>query len=145
VTNGGKQAVANAFAVLCDPGDEVLVPAPYWTTYPEAIALAGGVPVIVDTDESTGFKATVPTSRRTDERTKVLLFVSPSNPTGAVYSHDEIEAIGHWAAGHGLWCSPTRSTSISSTAAPRTSPCLWWSPSSPTGASSPTGWPRRTP
>ncbi len=104
VTNGGKQAVANAFAVLCDPGDEVLVPAPYWTTYPEAIALAGGVPVIVDTDESTGFKATVADleAKRT-ERTKVLLFVSPSNPTGAVYSHDEIEAIGHWAAGHGLW------------------------------------------
>jgi aspartate/methionine/tyrosine aminotransferase len=104
VTNGGKQAIANAFATLCDPGDEVLVPAPYWTTYPEAIALAGGVPVAVASDESTGFRVTVEDleSART-ARTKILLFVSPSNPTGAVYPRAEIEAIGRWALEHGLW------------------------------------------
>jgi aspartate/methionine/tyrosine aminotransferase len=104
VTNGGKQAIFNAFATLLDPGDEVIVPAPYWTTYPESIALAGGVPVYVDTDESTGFKATIEQldAARTP-RTKVLLFVSPSNPTGAVYSRAETEAIGRWAVQHGLW------------------------------------------
>jgi aspartate/methionine/tyrosine aminotransferase len=104
VTNGGKQAVANTFAVLCDPGDEVLVPAPYWTTYPEAIALAGGVPVPVATGVDAGFRVTVDQleAARTP-RTKVLLFVSPSNPTGAVYPRAEIEAIGRWAADHGLW------------------------------------------
>lgn len=104
VTNGGKQAIYNAFATLLDPGDEVLVPAPYWVTYPEAITLAGGVPVIVPTDASTGFRAGVERleAARTP-RTKVLLFVSPSNPTGAVYPHDEVEAIGRWAAERGLW------------------------------------------
>ena len=103
-TNGGKQAIANAFAVLCDPGDEVIVPAPYWTTYPESIALAGGVPVVVGSDDSTGFRVSVEQleAARTD-RTKVVLFVSPSNPTGAVYPRAEIEAIGRWAAEHGLW------------------------------------------
>jgi aspartate/methionine/tyrosine aminotransferase len=104
VTNGGKQAVANAFAVLCDPGDEVLVPAPYWTTYPESIALAGGVPVVVAADAASGFRVTVDQleAARTP-RTKVLLFVSPSNPTGAVYPRGEIEALGRWAASHGIW------------------------------------------
>ena len=104
VTNGGKQAVANAFAALCDPGDEVLVPAPYWTTYPEVITLAGGVPVVVPTDASSGFRVTVDQleAARTP-RTKIVLFVSPSNPTGAVYPRAEIEAIGRWAAGLGLW------------------------------------------
>ncbi|HEY3942603.1 MAG TPA: pyridoxal phosphate-dependent aminotransferase [Acidimicrobiales bacterium] len=104
ITNGGKQAVANAFAVLCDPGDEVLVPAPYWTTYPEAIALAGGVPVAVPSDESTGFRVSVEDleAART-ARTKVLLFVSPSNPTGAVYPRPLVEQIGRWALEHGLW------------------------------------------
>ncbi|MBO2460136.1 pyridoxal phosphate-dependent aminotransferase [Actinomadura violacea] len=104
VTNGGKQAVYEAFAALLDPGDEVLVPTPYWTTYPESIKLAGGVPVDVVADETTGYKVSVEQleSARTD-RTKVLLFVSPSNPTGAVYSRDEIEAIGRWADEHGLW------------------------------------------
>jgi aspartate/methionine/tyrosine aminotransferase len=104
VTNGGKQAIYNTFATLLDPGDEVLVTAPYWVTYPEAIALAGGVSVIVDTDETTGFKATVDQleAARTP-RTKVLLFVSPSNPTGAVYNRAEIEAIGEWAAANELW------------------------------------------
>jgi aspartate aminotransferase len=104
VTNGGKQAVANAFAVLCDPGDEVLVLAPYWTTYPESIALAGGVPVVVATGVESGFRASVEQLEAAlTERTKVLLFVSPSNPTGAVYPRAEIEAIGRWAAERGLW------------------------------------------
>ncbi|MEU1392116.1 MULTISPECIES: pyridoxal phosphate-dependent aminotransferase [unclassified Nonomuraea] len=104
VTNGGKQAVYEAFATLLDPGDEVVVVAPYWTTYPEAIKLAGGVQVDVVTDESTGYLASVEQleAART-ERTKVLLFVSPSNPTGAVYSREETVAIGRWAAEHGLW------------------------------------------
>jgi len=104
VTNGAKQAVANAFATLLDPGDEVLVPAPYWTTYPEAIALADGVPVPVASDETTGFRVSVQDlEEATTGRTKVLLFVSPSNPTGAVYPRDEIEAIGRFAAERGLW------------------------------------------
>jgi aspartate/methionine/tyrosine aminotransferase len=93
-----------ACAALCDPGDEVIVPAPYWTTYPEAIALSGGVPVIVDTTEETEFKVTVEQleAARTP-RTKVLLFVSPDNPSGAVYSPDETIAIGKWAVEHGIW------------------------------------------
>ncbi|MGP4024614.1 pyridoxal phosphate-dependent aminotransferase [Actinomadura sp. 3N407] len=104
VTNGGKQAVYEAFAALLDPGDEVIVPTPYWTTYPESIKLAGGVPVDVVADETTGYKVSVERleAART-ARTKVLLFVSPSNPTGAVYSRSEIEAIGRWADEHGLW------------------------------------------
>jgi aspartate/methionine/tyrosine aminotransferase len=104
VTNGGKQAVYNTFATLLDPGDEVLLIAPYWTTYPEAIKLAGGVPVEVITDETTGYLASVEQleAARTS-RTKVLLFVSPSNPTGAVYSQAQVEAIGTWAREHDLW------------------------------------------
>jgi len=104
VTNGGKQAVANAFAVLCDPGDEVIILAPFWTTYPESIALAGGVPVPVLSDETSGFRSSVEEleAARTPQ-TKALLFVSPSNPTGAVYPREEIEAIGRWAVEHGLW------------------------------------------
>ncbi|MCW2903948.1 MAG: aminotransferase class [Streptosporangiaceae bacterium] len=104
VTNGGKQAVYEAFAALLDPGDEVLLPAPYWTTYPESIKLAGGVPVEVMTDETTGYLATVGQleAARTD-RTKVLLLCSPSNPSGGVYPRDQVEAIGRWAAEHDLW------------------------------------------
>jgi aspartate aminotransferase len=104
VTNGGKQAVYEAFATLLDPGDEVLLPAPYWTTYPESIKLAGGVPVEVATDETSGYLATVEQleAARTP-RTKVLLFCSPSNPTGAVYPREQVEAIGRWAADCGLW------------------------------------------
>ncbi|HAN71704.1 MAG TPA: aspartate aminotransferase [Actinobacteria bacterium] len=104
VTNGGKQALYNAFAALLNPGDEVILPAPYWTTYPEAIRLAGGVPVEVMTDETSGYRATVEQleAARTD-RTTMLVFVSPSNPTGAVYSPAEVAAIGEWAAAHGLW------------------------------------------
>ncbi|MCW2528357.1 MAG: aminotransferase, class [Pseudonocardiales bacterium] len=104
VTNGGKQAVYNTFAALLDPGDEVLLIAPYWTTYPEAIQLAGGVPVTVLADETTGYLATVEQfeAARTP-RTKVLLFVSPSNPTGAVYPPEQVAAIGRWAAENGLF------------------------------------------
>ena len=104
VTNGGKHAVYTAFAALCDPGDEVICPAPYWTTYPEAIVLAGGVPVVIDTDDTAGFKVTVDQleAARTP-RTKVLLFVSPDNPSGSVYTPDEIAAIGRWAVEHGVW------------------------------------------
>ena len=104
VTNGGKHAVFTAFAVLCDEGDEVICPAPYWTTYPEAIALAGGIPKVIDTDEETGFKVTVDQleAART-ERTKAILFVSPDNPTGSVYTEAEIVAIGEWALKHGIW------------------------------------------
>jgi aspartate aminotransferase len=104
VTNGAKQAVYEAFATLCDPGDEVLVPTPYWTTYPETIALAGGVPVDVSTTEDTGFHLTVEAleAARTDA-TKILLFVSPNNPTGAVSPPEDVAAIGRWAAEHDLW------------------------------------------
>ena len=104
VTNGGKQAIYEAFATLLDPGDEVIVPAPYWTTYPEAIRLGGGVPVEVLADETQDYKVTLTQLEavRTD-RTKVLLFNSPSNPTGAVYSRSEVEDIGRWALEHGLW------------------------------------------
>ena len=104
VTNGGKHAVYNTFATLLDPGDEVLLPAPYWTTYPEPIRLAGGVPVVLPTDESTAFRVTVDRLEAAlTERTKVLMFVSPSNPTGAVYPPTEVEAIGRWAAERGIW------------------------------------------
>jgi aspartate/methionine/tyrosine aminotransferase len=104
VTNGGKQALYNAFAALLDPGDEVLLQAPYWTTYPEAIKLAGGVPVIVMTDETSGYRATIKQleAARTP-RTKVLVFVSPSNPTGAVYPPDLVKEIGEWALANDLW------------------------------------------
>ena len=104
ITNGGKQAVYEGFAALLDPGDEVLVPTPYWTTYPESIKLAGGVPVDVVADETTDYLVSVEQleAARTD-RTKVLLFVSPSNPTGAVYGREQVAEIGRWAAEHGLW------------------------------------------
>jgi aspartate aminotransferase len=104
VTNGGKQAVYQTFATLLDDGDEVIVPSPYWTTYPEAISLAGGVTVAVPTDESTGYLASVEQleAARTP-RSKVLLFVSPSNPTGAVYPRQQVAEIGRWAADNGLW------------------------------------------
>ncbi|MFM8506066.1 MAG: pyridoxal phosphate-dependent aminotransferase, partial [Acidimicrobiaceae bacterium] len=104
VTVGGKYAVFVAFAALCDPGDEVICPAPYWTTYPEAIALAGGVPVVVDTTQETEFKVTVEQLERAKTpKTKVLLFVSPDNPSGAVYSREETIAIGKWAAANDVW------------------------------------------
>ena len=104
VTVGGKYAVFVAFAALCDPGDEVICPAPYWTTYPEAITLAGGVPVIIDTTQETEFKVTVEQLERAKTaKTKVLLFVSPDNPSGAVYSREETIAIGKWAVTNDVW------------------------------------------
>jgi aspartate aminotransferase len=104
VTNGGKQAVYQAFATIVDEGDEVILPTPYWTTYPEAIKLAGGVPVEVFAGSDQDYLVTVEQleAART-ERTKVLLFVSPSNPTGAVYSPEQTRAIGEWALAHGIW------------------------------------------
>ena len=104
VTNGGKQAVYNTFAALTDPGDEILLPAPYWTTYPEAIKLAGGTPVDVFAGAESDYKVTVEQleTART-ENTKALVFVSPSNPTGAVYTPEETAAIGQWAVEHGIW------------------------------------------
>jgi aspartate aminotransferase len=104
VTNGGKQAVYESFAGLLDPGDEVLVPTPFWTTYPEAIRLAGGVPVEVFAGPEQGYLVTVDQLEAAlTPRTKVLLFVSPSNPTGAVYGADAVREIGEWAAARGLW------------------------------------------
>jgi aspartate aminotransferase len=104
VTNGGKHAVYQAFATLLDPGDEVVLPAPYWTTYPEVIKLAGGVPVEVLAGESEGYLATVDQlDAVVTDRTKILLFCSPSNPTGAVYPPEQIAEIGRWAAARGLW------------------------------------------
>ena len=104
VTNGGKQAIYEAFAAMLDPGDEVLLPAPYWTTYPEAIRLAGGVPVPVVADEQSGYLVSVDQleAARTP-RTKVLLFCSPSNPTGAVYPAEQVQELGRWALETGLW------------------------------------------
>src|SRR5215468_1981008 len=104
ITNGGKQAVYQTFATLLDPGDEVLLPTPYWTTYPEAIALAGSVTVPVLTDERSGYRASVADLEAAcTPRTKALVFVSPSNPTGAVYPPDRVAEIGRWAAARGLW------------------------------------------
>jgi aspartate/methionine/tyrosine aminotransferase len=104
VTNGGKHAVFNTMMTLLDPGDEVLLPAPYWTTYPESIRMFGGVPVEIFAGADQGFRVTVEqleTAR--NERTKALVFVSPSNPTGAVYPREEIEAIGRWAVANDIW------------------------------------------
>jgi aspartate aminotransferase len=104
VTNGGKHAVYNTFQVLCNEGDEVLVPAPYWTSYPEEIALGGGVPVALSTTEATGFRVSIEQlDAAVTPRTKAMLFVSPSNPTGAVYPAEEVEAIGRWALERGIW------------------------------------------
>jgi len=104
VTNGGKQAVYLAFQALVDPADEVLIPAPYWVTYPESVKLAAGTPVALPTDESTGFAVTVDQlEAATTDRTKAVVFVSPSNPTGAVYPRESVAEIGAWAAERGVW------------------------------------------
>ena len=104
VTNGGKQSVYQSFAAIVDPGDEVLLPAPYWTSYPECIKLAGGVPVEVFADETQNYLVTVEQLEKArTEKTKVLLFCSPSNPTGSVYSQEQVKAIGEWAVKHGIW------------------------------------------
>ncbi|MSZ46061.1 MAG: aminotransferase class I/II-fold pyridoxal phosphate-dependent enzyme [Actinobacteria bacterium] len=104
ITNGGKQAVYQSFASIIDPGDEVLLPAPYWTTYPECIALAGGKSVEVFADETQNYLVTVEQleAARTP-KTKAILFCSPSNPTGSVYSPEQVKAIGEWALAHGIW------------------------------------------
>jgi aspartate aminotransferase len=104
VTNGGKHAVATSFMTMLNPGDEVLIPAPYWTTYPEAVYLAGGRPVPVLTSEANGFRVTVDELERArTPKTKLLVFVSPSNPTGAVVRPDDVAAIGRWAAENDVW------------------------------------------
>jgi aspartate/methionine/tyrosine aminotransferase len=104
VTNGGKQAVYQSFASILDPGDEVLLPSPYWTTYPECVKLAGGVSVEVFADETQNYLVTVEQLEKAlTPKTKVLLFCSPSNPTGSVYSADQVKAIGQWAYNKGLW------------------------------------------
>lgn len=104
VTAGGKHAIYQACATLLDPGDEVLLPAPYWTSYPEMVALAGGSTVVLPTDVDMGFKVTVEQlDAACTERTKALIFVSPSNPTGVVYTPAEVEAIGRWAVERGIW------------------------------------------
>lgn len=104
VTNGGKQAVYQAFATIVNVGDEVLLPSPYWTTYPECIKLAGGIPVAVFADETQNYLVSVEQleAARTP-KTKVLLFCSPSNPTGSVYSPEQVKAIGEWALKHKIW------------------------------------------
>ena len=104
VTNGGKHAVATTFMTKLNPGDEVLIPAPYWTTYPESVYLAGGVPVPVLSDEANGFRVTVEDLERArTDKTRMLVFVSPCNPTGAVARPDDVAAIGRWAAEHDVW------------------------------------------
>lgn len=104
ITNGAKQAIFQSFAALLDPGDEVLLPTPYWVTYPAGVELAGGVPVGVPATRATGFKVSpADLEAARTERTTILVFVSPSNPTGAVYTTEEARAIGEWAAGHDIW------------------------------------------
>src|SRR5687768_15294161 len=104
VANGGKHALFNVFLTLLDPGDEVLLPAPYWVSYPEQIRFAGAVPVELPTGVETSFRVTLEQleAART-ERTKALVFVSPSNPTGSVYPPDQVAEIGRWAVEHGIW------------------------------------------
>jgi len=104
VTNGGKQSVYQAFASIIDPGDEVLLPSPYWTTYPECVKLAGGVSVEVFADETQNYLVSVEQleAARTP-KTKALLFCSPSNPTGSVYSVEQVKAIGEWAVKNNIW------------------------------------------
>ena len=104
ITNGGKHAVYQTCQVLLDPGDEVLLPSPYWVTYPSAIELAGGTTVVVPTDETTNFTVSPDDLEAAyTDRTKMLIFVSPSNPTGSVYTEDQVRAIGEWAAEKGIW------------------------------------------
>ena len=104
VTNGGKQAIFNTMATLINPGDEVIIQAPYWVTYPEVVQVFGGVPKIVMSDETTNYKVTVKELEKARSlKTKMLIFVSPSNPTGTVYTPEEIQTIGKWAAKHEIW------------------------------------------
>ena len=137
VTNGGKHAVYNTLLTLLDEGDEALLPAPYWTTYPEPMRLAGATPVVLQTTEETGFKVTVEQleAARTP-RTKLLVFVSPSNPSGAVYARDDVEAIGQVGrSSTASGSSPTRSTSTSRSATIGSIRCRCSCPSWPIAAS----------
>ena len=104
VTNGGKQSVYQAFATIIDEGDEVILPSPFWTTYPECIKLAGGITVEVFADETQNYLVTVEQLEavRTN-KTKAILFCSPSNPTGSVYSPEQVKAIGEWALKNNIW------------------------------------------
>jgi aspartate/methionine/tyrosine aminotransferase len=104
VTNGGKHSIATACIALLNPGDEVLIPAPFWTTYPETVYLAGATPVAVMSSEANGFRVSVEELERSrTAKTKMLIFNSPTNPTGAVLGHDDVVAIGRWAAEHDIW------------------------------------------
>src|SRR5579863_6209197 len=104
VTNGGKHAIITALMTKLNPGDEVLIPAPFWTTYPEAVYLAGGSPVPVMTSESHGFRVSVEELERArTPKTTMLIFTSPSNPSGAVVAPEDVAAIGRWAAEHDIW------------------------------------------
>jgi aspartate aminotransferase len=104
VTNGGKQAILTAFFSTLDPGDEVIIPAPYWTTYPEAVKIAGGTPVFIKTEKSNNFKVTVEQLEKSKtDNTKMLVWCSPSNPTGVVYTKDEAEEIYEWIFKNDIW------------------------------------------
>ena len=104
VTNGGKQAIFNTMATLINPGDEVLLQAPYWVTYPEAVQIFGGKPVVIDSDETTNYKISVEQLEKAfTSKTKLLIFSSPSNPTGTVYTPEEVKAIGQWAVSKNIW------------------------------------------
>ena len=104
VSNGGKQSILTAFLSILDPGDEVIIPAPYWTTYPEAVKIAGGTPVFIETEKSNNFKVTVEQLEKSKSKnTKMLVWCSPSNPTGVVYSKEEAEEIYEWIFKNDLW------------------------------------------
>ena len=104
VSNGGKQSILTAFLSTLDPGDEVIIPAPYWTTYPEAVKIAGGTPVFIETEKSNNFKVTVEQLEKSKSKnTKMLVWCSPSNPTGVVYSKEEAEEIYEWIFKNDLW------------------------------------------
>jgi aspartate/methionine/tyrosine aminotransferase len=104
VTNGGKQAIFNTMATLINPGDEVLLQAPYWVTYPEAVQIFGGKPVVINSDETTNYKISVTQLEKAyTSKTKLLIFSSPSNPTGTVYTPEEVKAIGQWAVSKNIW------------------------------------------
>ena len=104
VSNGGKQSILTAFLSILDPGDEVIIPAPYWTTYPEAVKIAGGTPVFIETEKTNNFKVTVEQLEKSKSKnTKMLVWCSPSNPTGVVYSKEEAEEIYEWIFKNDLW------------------------------------------
>lgn len=104
VSNGGKHAILTTFMSILNPGDEVLIPSPYWTTYPEAVKISGGNPIIVDTEFDDDFKVnTDQLDALKTSKTKILVWVSPSNPTGVVYTKEEAEKIYNWAFENNVW------------------------------------------